>query len=978
MTAGAGREPAKDATAQTLNLALGNLGGRQKSWLQTPNTAPSPLPSDLTRGPALPFVVRRRGRPPKAAAPPVAEERQPPSNSTSPQLANVVTRRDTVDRRPSSVTVFPSPTPSEETMEAAASPALRQGITAADGPVLGLHRSQTSYAPETHLDAVSMDAVQRGASGPKRSPEEGTGQAAKRNRSHEAAQSSMPVPPHPDFARWPSIAQAHTGSPHLEHTQTRRPSLVHAPNGHMASPQLAQNPQPRPVVRTPPVAPTPFESAQTPSVESNWYSVAECLQALQAFQATFAVAPDARDGRRISVLRDAAQTEDWQYLIMHQYYCLMDYNPSLLPADLRNKPGLNQALYVMQKVLDYNKHLSPAVLHFFANFPYPLHELHMRWISTLEQQTRIFLSFVAYSSNFDHLRITCERRRFPPVAWELAHYLSLNSTTFQRLLFTAILRGIWLGVPQTPLISQYETRAVGLFTSSQASYYRRIAPGPDGRHPTTQKLQQDNELDLRNWGPQLRQVVESLEATLRQQGHAISTSYDNNLPHAQQHAPPQQYTPQNSTDMSSRAYRPQPRSAQAAIQQTRGPGRPRTHPLPPTHTLPSTPPVQQTAQLRQHRARTHLLPAPGFGLSQQRLPNPARFSLHQANLRSPVLQARSLGSPLYCYVQGYIKSPARLTNANQAVVRWTFTPDENVADNIAPAIEAVPGHPDRRLMDPNSKTVRLRCIKWPAAQPPDTHVWAVTDTSWIPYSYFTLNGKSLHQRKKIHNGKDLPIDITGLLNRGENVLEMTVMTEKKDTSYQNYLVAIEMLGVASRDTLRQRCLTESRLSPEQVVEAIRRKLGGGIDDDEVAIVESNLTINLFDPFSASKICDIPVRSKACLHNDCFDLDTFLDTRGRKGDVSVPDSWRCPICNADARPNHLIVDGFLQEVKEQLDAQNMSKTRAIIVQQDGAWSVKPEVRDPNGVSDRGVSDDPPTPNMARALLPAPVEVIDLSD
>jgi hypothetical protein len=333
---------------------------------------------------------------------------------------------------------------------------------------------------------------------------------------------------------------------------------------------------------------------------------------------------------------------------------------------------------------------------------------------------------------------------------------------------------------------------------------------------------------------------------------------------------------------------------------------------------------------------------------------------------------------LYCYVQGYIKSPARLTNAHQAVVRWPFTPDEDVADNIAPAIEGVPGHVDRRLVDSDSKTVRLRCIKWPAAQPPDTHVWAVTDTSWIPYSYFTLNGNSLHQRKKIHNGKDLPIDITGLLKRGENVLEMTVMTEKKDNSYQNYLVAVEMLGVASRDALRQRCLTESRLPPEQVVEAIRRKLGGSIDDDEVAIVESNLTINLFDPFSASKICDIPVRSRACLHNDCFDLDTFLDTRGRKGDVSVPDSWRCPICNADARPNHLIVDGFLQEVKEQLDALNMSKTRAIIVQQDGSWSPKPEVRDPNGVSDRGVSDDPPTPTTARALLPAHVEVIDLSD
>jgi hypothetical protein len=176
----------------------------------------------------------------------------------------------------------------------------------------------------------------------------------------------------------------------------------------------------------------------------------------------------------------------------------------------------------------------------------------------------------------------------------------------------------------------------------------------------------------------------------------------------------------------------------------------------------------------------------------------------------------------------------------------------------------------------------------------------------------------------------------------------------------------------------QRCLTESRIPASQVIENIRQKLGGDAEDDEVAIVGSNLTINLFDPFSASKMCDIPVRSRACRHNDCFDLETFLDTRRQKGHVSVPDGWRCPICNADARPSHLLVDEFLQEVKTQLDARNLSKTRAITVQQNGSWDPKPEVRDPNGVSDRGLSDEPPTPSTARASLPAQVEVIDLSD
>jgi hypothetical protein len=80
---------------------------------------------------------------------------------------------------------------------------------------------------------------------------------------------------------------------------------------------------------------------------------------------------------------------------------------------------------------------------------------------------------------------------------------------------------------------------------------------------------------------------------------------------------------------------------------------------------------------------------------------------------------------------------------------------------------------------------------------------------------------------------------------------------------------------------------------------------------------------------------------------------------------------------------LLVDGFLEDVKKQLEAQSLSQTRQIIVQQDGSWKPKAEVRE-------GVSDDPPTPVLGRASagrasvsvgrvsVPADAEVIDLSD
>ncbi|KAF3048938.1 hypothetical protein E8E11_003299 [Didymella keratinophila] len=144
MTAGARPSASGDAhnanaTASTLHLALGRR--HMKSWMngagdQAPFTPPIlPTPSSTSPNPAPPVVVKKRGRPRKnprpeavhgqhatgassvndrtTTMPPV--ERLPPSNSTSPQLANIVTDHPRNRSHGNlDVTVFPSPTPSEE------------------------------------------------------------------------------------------------------------------------------------------------------------------------------------------------------------------------------------------------------------------------------------------------------------------------------------------------------------------------------------------------------------------------------------------------------------------------------------------------------------------------------------------------------------------------------------------------------------------------------------------------------------------------------------------------------------------------------------------------------------------------------------------------------------------------------------------------------------------------------------------------
>jgi hypothetical protein len=1046
------RPPPEEATAQTLNYALGNLGGRQKSWMVPSNAPASPpiAPAELTTNP-LPFTVRGRGRPRKYPVAPSSlpqrppqphttvepnlpprltvepqSERLPSSNSTSPQLANVVARQSGPSYGPSAVTVFPSPTPSEEnTGNATALLTGEDFTTPTNLDFLGIDSANTNYTPDTSVETVFMDSVRREVATSKRPSEEQALHVEKRSRVEHLGQerpvsrASTTGAPSPTVAafhrheppRRASGQQSQTGSPMLGQIHSRNSSSGLVSNAQSASPQIAQSmqfqgpqasgtpPQPQGTFAPHTSAGAPnhhsyampmqtghasvhqrVPSAQRPATPmQTWYTMPECLGVLDKFQAETPLSADhPRDGRRLAVLRDATEHMDWPYLTMHQFYCMLSWCPAALPENLRQLPNLNQALRVMHDVLDSNETLSPGVLHFFSNYPYTLNAIGTRWPATSWQQSQLFLNFVNHSPNYDQLKQICERRRCPPLARELALDLRIPSTTFQRLLFTAFLRCIWRAVPQNSKQARFEADAVAIFKQNQQDYYQRQAVGVQPQYAA-----QEREREFQFWGSKLKGLVEGFEATLRAQNtslanHHIAVSQQPPVP-AYPYLYPQQPQAENlvalPVEMAPRQNRAvNPHSAQAAIQQSRGAGRPPTRSVVrPTQAMP-----QQVPSARQQPPGCKsLLPPAGWTQPQQRIPNPARFSLHQAHLQSPLLRAISITSPLYTFHEGYITPPTRLTGPGRVIEKWTFTLSHGEMQTIPQTVSISKGAPGQRNVDERSKIGRLRSVKWPGSMKLDEHAWATADTSWIPHSYFTLNSTPLHQRKKVHNGKDLPIDITEMLKEGENVLEVAVMAPAGNTAHLNYFVAVEAIGVSTHHSIKKHCLEQSHMPAEQVLESIKSKLSGNGDDDEISIVESSLTIGLYDPFSQAKFCDIPVRSRACPHNDCFDLETFLTSRARKGDASVADQWKCPICNSDARPHMLLVDGFLEDVTKQLEAQGLSRTRYIIVHQDGSWKPKAEVRE-------GVSDDPPTPVVGRpsvpgrSSVPADAEVIDLSE
>jgi hypothetical protein len=1016
------------ATQHTLNYALGNLGGKQKAWMYASSEHPNA--SIIRRKPAHP------ARPQPAELQPSEHPQagqEALSNSTSPQLANVLHHLAPTQNLPSPTTVLPSPSPSVE-VERISTP--ETNTIFHGGPLSPTDRNQTpALVQDGHVpaqvaspDLTSMEEVRRHASAMKR-PASGTQQTRPRppplnadslhrpsfqqlahGQNVSPATASNPNSPFPTNPQ--QQGQSPQQSPYLQyaapqglHNPMHNQQQVQMPTG-LAMPygQISHNPgQQVPVVPSNDQNPRPvvvqgFNGVDSPS---EWCTQLECTTALDALYSEVPIVNGSRDDKRIGVLREAVARQDWAYLTMHQYYCVLDVTPTALSPAIRQSPCLGPAVSLMRSCLDNNATLSPAVLLFFAQFPKPLESLEQHYPQRFAEETTNFWIFMHLSVNFNKLQMVFEQRNCPPLMHELVRDFGIKSVVFQRILFTSTIRRLWFTWNATDkrLLTQLESQAVGLFYANQAHFYQREALRPNDEAHFVEFDSRERQVEKQQFGAQLQQLCNGYKQRFHQQIGSMFPDQPplagGSLSHLQMHQPLPQNNRRTQSSTARRSFAQTlsttPQHNEQAADQRRLPrgrprGRPRLYPTAPRPqpvaqpVAPRQPVVsQQVAQVARpaQQSKTRLLPARGNRQPQQREPNPARFGLHQAHLRSPLLRAKSTKQKLYQHVEGFLRAPARVSDASHKIEKWSFTLTSEAFERIPAILPDDTKVPAIRDVDEQSRLLRLRCVKW-ASEAPNEHAWAIADTSWIRYSYFKLNGHSLEQRKKLHHGKDLPIDISPFVKEGENTLEIAVMRQRKDESYRNYLVAIEVLAFKSLASIVKGCQENNRITAPDMLARIQKKLSPNNDDDDFAIVESNLSINLFDPFSASKMCDIPVRGRACLHYDCFDLDTFLQTRRSKGDATVADQWKCPICNCDARPQHLIIDGFLESVRAKLYESGLQDTRAIIVDQDGSWKPKAEVRDPNSVQDRDTPDDDagaPNPQRQPSLH---AEVIDLSD
>ncbi|KAK2744607.1 hypothetical protein FQN57_004212 [Myotisia sp. PD_48] len=364
----------------------------------------------------------------------------------------------------------------------------------------------------------------------------------------------------------------------------------------------------------------------------------------------------------------------------------------------------------------------------------------------------------------------------------------------------------------------------------------------------------------------------------------------------------------------------------------------------PTHVPPRADPQALMSPPTIHRplhGATRLFPPPAFvrlGIADV---NPVIFGLHEShlNVTQLVKQTKPSNMGLFQCLDSFAAPPT--------IFPWESPITTTKIDLTAAAYAKLPTkfslpqyvQPIQGLMD-GSNIYQIRCVK--LSSPNKTislDKWAVMDCTWPDAIYIHVNGEEHRVRRKLHHGKDLPVNITNSLVEGANEIRVTILGNDLERTSLTYSIAVEVLDVLNLERIRK---SIKNISVSDSLENIVNRITNlSIDSDELAIVDDHLTIDLIDPFTA-KIFTLPARAISCSHAECFDLETYLSTRqarARKKTHGMAEDWRCPICNGDARPTQLIMDGFLTTVRSGLNEKNLlDKVKAIKVNPDRTWVI----------------------------------------
>ncbi|MCJ1291691.1 hypothetical protein MMC34_003236 [Xylographa carneopallida] len=672
---------------------------------------------------------------------------------------------------------------------------------------------------------------------------------------------------------------------------------------------------------------------------------------------------------RLRLLHIACESGDVFYLVLHQMYCL--YNtPGFFSGCLNLNENQIKGLMVVEELVLPNKALMNESIMWLSSFPQSFESL-LRLSSiyqTAYSDVRRCLELLGQGW-FQFKRVCVTRKSLPLVDY-MDSDLGVKSTVLQQVIFTALHRLLWSGshdvcsVKSATLFKdnqqvsqQWHLRCMNGNPPSKdemSSYYQRLVA-------QYQYLQNCHVQHLHGILPTTngtRQTPSTMRPPPTHSASSSSTHQPRGVPtpilpssgwSISGLATPVQ-SPVTATSFSNTLILPDREHHHQAgntSQQRPVPSPTRTDHTRNDHTRTLVPPplsvaISQTQSgLDYHNPpqRSNLLPIAGFSLQYngQPLDNTA---LHQAHLREPdfaITRAdhEAKDSTYFQYFRE-LAVGATLIRPKDRNVYFHFPVSPEILATIAKDELQPQGAANIRIVQNKSHVFRLRCIKVAHIDKQSKVPWLSEETSWPKNAVFVCNDTHLELRRKAHYGKDLPVDITGLVKEGDNTLHVAIIRVGPlavDTD-PTFAVAVEIIEIGNLSTVKGYI----RHDEMTMIERIKTRLKP--TDSDVEVLNGDIIVDINDPYSSSLITT-PARGASCRHYECFDLDNFLGTRlgSPKGSPCQPEQFRCPICNGDARPESLVLDQWFCEVLAEIRRRDRLDARSIIIDASGAWRIK---------------------------------------
>lgn len=709
---------------------------------------------------------------------------------------------------------------------------------------------------------------------------------------------------------------------------------------------------------------------------------------------------------RMKLLEYACANEDMFYVALHQLYCLYTETAGKGLEHLGFDDSFRIAFVMVGQLICHNEHLTHDRLMWFAKFPSSLEYLLSVSKTYHRAIVQVKDCLAVLPTACPRLDAICTERDFPPLTHELVVELKAMSPTLQRVIFTAVHRNIW-GATEDVFFRQVEEqfhinqceyyqvisrmhtaqpvsversqehirvtvmkykelRARQLqFRGAHRAMSRAAGQSPFQNEPLMPRQLQGMQPSI---SPSSSNTSSGVNSPVYQ-GHVLPSNYPASLQRNRVGSlGTQNLIPQINTMSSQRNSYP------GALSNTEN--APKRH-LPPYHRYssmqhpsadgsrnngysprtgtfgPGNAPLRSPGVMPVHpslpRQSAVALERNGGSLISTTSPNTrlAHAALLRAQLRNPhpggpAPDAGTDTLSLYRSVTALAHQPYVLSSSTRInALEFSLSPEAVARIAHEPSSPRGNG-PISRLVQQGSLTYRVRCCKMDAADSScNDSEWLLKEHIWPSAIFVEVNGVKLEVRRKVQHGKDQHLDITKYVRQGRNEIKAVVLRNEAEESL-HFALAVETIEFMSLSGIMQLCGQVSTTPGQPTSTALNGAFESSSADDEISIVDNRITVNITDPFT-SRIFDIPVRGAACLHRDCFDLETFLQTRASRskapGEPCNVDDWRCPLCGRDARPTSLRIDGFLRNVRAQLEQRGLLNTRAIVVKRDGGWEPK---------------------------------------